>query len=419
MTSTSTSLPSRLQDYADLIREQWRPLFFPALVFWLLATFVTGSLISSFDISEYDHYAHAVLRLPFLHSLPKEYPFPAVAIFLAPLVLPILYRWAFAIPVGIVLLALFVSFARDDEGTGELERARRLLVYLVLGGIMFITSRYDIFAAAAAFWGIRAAMREDWSRAWTWTSIGFAIKLFPAALWPVLLIAEWRRTRRLPVKRLAWIGGAVAVTLGLPALFNGSGAVSPFHYYSARPPEVGSIPAGLSMIFNPVHWTYVSSFHSINIRSPIVGPIADAVLATAVVSCLFVWWLQLRGRLPVEAAALATLTAIVLGGKVFSVQYLLWLIPFWALYRIRVSWVLAACLNSVIFPLSLSATAFGYFGPIGYVRTLVSTNFVRDLLVLAGSIAWFRAVRMQPAGEGRSATDEKVLRTTAPLTRTP
>ena len=125
------------------------------------------------------------------------------------------------------------------------------------------------------------------------------------------------------------------VLAGVPALFNHQAVLNALHYYLKRPTETGGIPAGLSMLFDWHGSTLVNTYHSINVVSAVARPIADVIEAIAVVGCLWVWWAQLKNRIPFEAACLAALTVAVLGSKVLSAQYVIWMMPLWALYRFR------------------------------------------------------------------------------------
>ncbi len=230
--------------------EQWRPVVMPTLALWVMAAAVSTTLLRPFDVLEYQKYAHAALHTPLFHRFPLEYPAPALVLFLLPLLLPLTYPWAFAVLVGIALVVLVTSY----EGTGlpgwDTRAVGRLIIYLALGSVMVLAGRYDIFATLAAFLALRAATRDRWSTAWTWSSIGFVLKLFPAAFWPVFLIAEWRRHGRIPVRRLWWMAGSVAVLAGLPALLNHAAAFNVLHYYLHRPAEDGSLASGLSVLLD-------------------------------------------------------------------------------------------------------------------------------------------------------------------------
>jgi hypothetical protein len=381
---------------------QWRPVIVPALVLWLLATVVSCAFLHPFDVTEYARYAHAALRAPLLHRLPLEYPAPALVVFALPLLLPFSYPWAFAVVAGIVLVLLVTSYEGSGVEGMDGEAARRLIVYLAVGAVILVTGRYDIFAVAAAFWSVRAARQERWSAAWTWSCIGFVIKLFPVVFWPALVIAEWRRSGRLPVKRVAWMAGSVVVLAGVPALFNHEAVLNALHYYLRRPTETGSVPAGLSLLVDWSGSTLVTSYHSINIVNSAAAPISVVLEGAAVAGCVGVWWTQVRGRLPFEAACLATLTLGVLGSKVLSAQYVVWLMPLWALYRFRPQWLLAALANIVVFPYEISGRGFGLVPTHAFYGSLTLVFLVRDVLIAWGTWAWLRSelVERPPSAGG-------------------
>jgi len=130
----------------------WRPVLAPALVVWVMASVLTAVLhVSTGDLGEYHRYALALLHPHGGARLPAEYPAPALLVFLAPLALPLPYAWGFCLLAGIALAALLHGYS--DAATGELDvtAARRLVAYLALGAVMFLTARYDIFAVACAF----------------------------------------------------------------------------------------------------------------------------------------------------------------------------------------------------------------------------------------------------------------------------
>jgi hypothetical protein len=390
---------------AQSVRRQWRPVVVPALVLWLLGTIVSCVFLNPFDIAEYARYAHAALDTPLFHRLPVEYPAPALAVFMVPLLLPLSYPWAFAVVAGIVLVVLVTSYEGSGVPGMDADAARRLIAYLAVGAVILVTGRYDIFAVAAAFWSVRAARQERWSAAWTWSCIGFVIKLFPAVFWPALVIAEWRRQGRVPVKRVAWMAGSAVVLFALPALFDHGALVTSLRYYERRPDEIGSIPAGLSALIDWHSTVLVHSFHSVNAVNGAWRPISVVLEILAVGGCLWIWWAQFRERIPFEAACLATLTMAVLGSKVVSAQYLMWLMPLWALYPFRPLWLLGALANVAIFPYEVSAQSFT-FVPTHIFDTTVTLAFLaRDLLIAWGTWRWLRSVWID-----RKSSTEVVVR---------
>jgi hypothetical protein len=367
-----------------------RTVTLPLLALWLIAAAVGAGLLKSGDVTEYDLYAHAALHSPIFHRFPLEYPAPAIAVFLLPLLLPITYRWALAFFAGVVLSVLALSYRDVDEDV-DVETARRFIVYMTLGAVMVLADRYDLFAAACAFLGLRGACRGKWTSAWTWVSVGFLLKLFPGCMWPILFIGEWRASGKLPVRRLLWILGSLILIAGVPALLNEHAALNSLHYYLRRPTEIGSLPAGISLLLDWHAWNYISSFKSINASGPLVAPLTLIFQVCAVLGLVGVWWMQAKERLSIDAACLASITLVVLGTKVFSVQYIMWLIPFWALYRVRVSWLFAALLGTILFPYVVSVTEVGFFPARGLAVSMTLINTTRDLLIAFGTVAWLRS----------------------------
>ena len=386
--STSPVRPGPEGTWAEPQAQRLRTVM-SVLVLWLLAAVVTTTLLHPFDVREYEQYARAALQAPLLHRLPLEYPAPALSVFLLPLLLPVSYPWAFALVTGVVLVALVLSYDDSNEATRDGRAVGRLVVYLALGSVMIVAGRYDIVAAACAFWAFRSGSKGRWSAGWTWCTVGAAIKLFPAALWPVLFIAEWRTSGRSPWRRLWWTGGGIAAVIGLPALVDHGAVLNTLHYYLHRPVEMGSVPAGLSVLVNFHATSWVFSFHSGNVVNATAGPLAAVIEIAAMAGCGWTWWAQARGRLSMQAACLATLTCVVLGSKVLSVQYLVWLVPFWALYQLRVAWLLAAAANLVVFP--YVSAGVGHVPSHAFAISLTLFFFARDALVAGGTWAWLRS----------------------------
>jgi hypothetical protein len=92
-----------------------------------------------------------------------------------------------------------------------------------------------------------------------------------------------------------------------------------------------------------------------------------------------------------QAACLATLTLALLGAKVLSAQYLMWLMPLWALYRLRPVWLLAALANVVVFPYEVSAQSVTPVPTHVFDTSLTLAFFARDVLIAWGTWTWLRS----------------------------
>ncbi|HTZ07781.1 MAG TPA: hypothetical protein VMB72_01845 [Acidimicrobiales bacterium] len=407
--------------------ERWRPVVLPAAVLWALAAVASVGYLHPFDVHEYARYAHAALRPPLLHRLPDEYPAPALALFLLPLALPLPYAWGFAVVTAVALLVLVhvygtgaTATTAGAEGVGRgtvedaagwsTEGARRLLVYLTLGAVMVLAGRYDLFPVAAAFLAVRSARAGRFGAAWTWSALGCALKLFPAALWPVLVVAEWRASGRPPLRRLWWIVATAVAVGALPLVLDRGAVLTVLHYYLHRPTEIGSLSAGLSVLLDPGGTSWVVSYHSSNVVSGLAPVLGDVFALAAAAGAVATWWAQARGRLTLEAACLLTLTLAVLGGKVLSVQYVMWLMPLWALYRLRPAWLLAAAANLVVFPYAAAGAGVAHLPGTTYAVSLTLVYFARDVLLVAGTVGWLRAelaAGRPPPAPGRRRPDHR------------
>lgn len=382
----------RAIDLLARIRSDGRPLLVPTVLLWVISLLLADvGKWAGGDVLVYKAYAQAAFHTPILHHLPQEYPAPALAIFVLPLVFPLAYPWIFAVLVGVGLIGLLAAYRMSATASLDVEPARRLVVYLAVGSAVVLTARYDLFAAACAFLAFRAARRESWAAAWTWSSVGFLLKLFPAVLWPVFLIAEFRRTRRIPKSRILWMAGSTALLIAIPAIFNPAALLNEVHYYLHRPPTVEGLASGLSLLFDWHAWHFVHGYGSVNAVSPLVGPMATSVTLLAAAGIIATFWAQAKSRITTEVACLLSLTLVILGMKVVSAQYLLWLMPFWALYRLRGPWVLACVANTLVFPFSTSVADVRYLSAHAWATTLTLMFLFRDVMIAVGTIGWLRS----------------------------
>lgn len=378
-----------------MVRGRLRTAAF-AIGVWALAACVLTHILRSNDLVEYQHYARDALRAPLFHAFPTEYPPTALAVFLLPLTLPLSYKWSFALIVGIFLLALTWTYPSGGRKSA-IPAHYALLAYFAIGAGTVLTNRYDIFAACVTYWALRSGERGRWNSAWAWSSVGFLLKFFPAVLWPVLLIAERRATGRTPLRRLSWVGISALLVAGIPLLLNRREALNAFRFYLHRPTEIGSLAAGASLLLQWSHWTYHVGFQTENAVSSLVAPLTVTFTALAFVGFCATLAAQAKGLLRMDEAVLLSLTLVVLGSKVISTQYLIWLIPIWALYGLRSPWVLAGTLNTAVFAVLAWTPVSGPVSARHLVMTTTLLNLGRDLAIVIGTVVVAReAIRARP-----------------------
>src|SRR6185312_7752158 len=117
--------------------------------------------------------------------------------------------------------------------------------------------------------------------------------------------------------------GIVALGFWTAFAINPNGALSGFNYASARPLQIESTLATLLGI--PAHPDY--SFVSLNYVGPLDMVLKPLSMLALLALCLLVYWRQARGRLTVGQAFVACLCAVLATNKIFSPQYLIWLLP--------------------------------------------------------------------------------------------
>jgi hypothetical protein len=174
---------------------------------------------------------------------------------------------------------------------------------------------------------------------------GLVTKIVPVLIVPAALVywGAQRRWRELSVA--AVVTGAVSLAVGVPFLrVAGGHALDLVRYHGARPLEVESTGAALLTLgrfFDPASAWRVASFGSDNVVGPadrFLLPLAGVAPLLAIASILVWSVVQTRAALRradaervcaevLIRAACATLAASMTLGKVFSAQYLTWLLP--------------------------------------------------------------------------------------------
>ena len=276
------------------------------------------------------------------------------------------------------------------------------LAPLLLGSV--VLSRFDLWPAAITA-GALAALLAGRDRLGAGVlGLAVAAKLYPVVLVPVAGIWIWRRSgRRTALISLA-IFAAVVAACFLPFL-----ALSPHGLWesvtrqSNRPLQIESLAAGVLLVLHQVAGvgiTMQSSHGSQNLAG--AGPDAIAAFQSALqlVAVVAVWVWFARG--PMERDRLvrafaASVCAFIAFGKVFSPQFLIWLVPIVPLVRGRRGLVagsilaLALVLTQLWFP-------FRYWDLALHFGALPSwLVFVRDLAMLGLLVALVVPIRARPA----------------------
>ena len=168
----------------------------------------------------------------------------------------------------------------------------------------------------------------------------FAAKLWAAALVPLAVIWIWRRDGRRAA--LEWLGVVVLVAaawFGPFVVASPSGVGHMFHEQLARPLQIESLGSSLLIALHHIGGTslhVVSTFGSQNLTGTGVGAVTLLTGALELASLAGIYWLFARGEPSVDRLLLscaAVTTTLLAFGKVFSPQFLIWLVPLVPLVR--------------------------------------------------------------------------------------
>jgi hypothetical protein len=358
-------------------------------------------------VALYGRYAKEALAAPVFHLLPKEYPALSLVVFLIPKVLGVAYWFGFALVCAVACLAAVLSTDGLDKYPGW---SKRTSIYLLLGALPVLFTRYDIVPVLATVLAVENARRRQWGRAWAWATVGGLLKLFPFLLLPGFLLIEKAQTGKWALRR-GMVATAPILLVGAVQTWLAPGStVSPLRFELHRGLELSSLQGSLTLLTDPIHLHWIGAFGSVEVVGH--GRVLMGVLVTAVGALALgaLWWLAGHGRLSVEALSLAVLSVAVLADKAFAPQYLIWLVPLWAYWPLRQGWVAAAALTTLVYPILYGLhAAFGYSF---YFAT--AGGALRNTVLIVASARWF-------AGQLRATRltgDEGLAPLTLPATMT-
>ncbi len=318
------------------------------------------------------------------HALPPEYPLLTLVPFSLPLVAPAQwYQIVFAICMAIIAGIIYLILKRFRSTSAAIAFA----IYLVLGSWATAEGRFDLIPAGLTLGALILAGRARWKWAFALLALATLLKFYPAVLIPPFLIAQQMQSkdRWFAWSRWSALGvfiGTCAVVIAVSLILNVADTLIPFSYFVNRPVQVESFPGTLLWLGNflgyPVQ--YVMLYQSLNFLSPLANKVS--ILSTLLLGAglLYTWWLQWRGKIDLYMACLLTMLIVLITGKVFSPQYLIWVAPLIALvgesnWKWLVSWGSVAILTTCIFP-------FIYID-LAHIQAYYAVILVRDLLIVA------------------------------------
>lgn len=300
---------------------------------WLLPWGSTAS-----DVHLYAAYAARMVagEVPYV-DIPIEYPPLAALLFYLPRlgVGHTAYVTTFILAMGAVELGWKRLLWRQLPGAAQ--RGALLLLCTLAGAALYYTylKRYDMVAAAATAWVCAHTARRPASLApWIVGALAVACKVYPVVLVPVLLLygrhqgVTWGR-------QLQQLGAAALTALavqGAALCLWGPASLRWWTYHQERGLHLASTYSAVALAWRG--WgkplpTEVA-FGSWQVAAGWAHACAQAA-PWVTVAALGVTWVAAsrRCRTPADlwCAASASLIALLLCSKVFSPQYMIWLVP--------------------------------------------------------------------------------------------
>ena len=322
------------------------------------------------------------------HALPPEYPLLTLAIFSPPLFASGLgYQVVFALLMLVVAAIIYLLIARYRSRPAAIVFA----FYLAVGSWATALGRFDLVPAALTLGAVILAARARWNRAYLLIALATLLKFYPATFIPILFIAQqkqlsgswkaWQRWQGLATF-VALCAGVTLVSL----LLNVGNTLYPINYFLSRPIQVESLSGTLLWLGQFVHYPvqYIFTYQSLNFSSLLAHKVSLLSTFLLVVGLLYTFWLQWRGKLDIYTASLVTLLVLVILGKVFSPQYLIWITPFIAYigkqnWKWVLSWGAVCALTTFVFP-------FNYVD-IPHINHVYPAIIARDVIILGITLA--------------------------------
>jgi len=366
------------------------------------------------DLPIYERYANNILsgQIPYI-DFNIEYPPLALIFFILPAFAAkivgrydVSYRMLmFLFDLGIIYLMW--AMAKYVFGDNRLKVFRALFFYIILTGISF-QLLYDRLDLAVAFLILLsmyfALVLTRWRISYVLLWAVVLVKVFPAILFPVLIISQIKMTKK-SRQAFADFGLASAVfAFFMIALIIGFGRWwdQVISYHGHRGIQIESLYASIVMLsgFLGIPSTInhdFGSFNIVNSFTPLLAGIAPFLTAISILVVYFLFRRNIHFRKEAKrpassmlVASLAALFCFVILNKVLSPQYLLWLFPLAALTcndsrhstLIVGLWLLTATTTAVLFP-------YSYPSLVMQKSTAVILQIVRNLSLLGLAILAF------------------------------
>jgi uncharacterized membrane protein len=276
------------------------------------------------------------------------------------------FRWAFAVwtllgAAAVVLLC--GALARHTGGDARRAMLAAATMPLLCGAVL--RTHFDLFPVALVLAALLLLVRNRPRAAFAVLGVAVMTKAFPIVIAPIAIAWLLARGRR----RDAWQGALVcaavmAAIAGAAVAVSPDGALDAVRFQLDRPVQVESSPALVVLGLDAVgggHAESVKSFRS----DGLLHPASDAVTSlflTVLVALVTLLCVRVAsggrdaGGRELVLASLAACAGFALFGKVFSPQFVTWVLPLgalafaWRMHALALAVALVAVLTQIEFP---------------------------------------------------------------------
>jgi len=313
-------------------------------LFLLSCSFGVGGLTKNEwhgDVPHYETFGKRVMdgEVPY-HNFYLEYPPGALPAFVAPAAISAhhyvkTFKWLMAglgcltlVTTAIVLALLGAGPGRLALGLGAIVVAPALLGHVYL-------NRYDPWPALLVSLALLCLLLPRVRIAFGLLGLAFTAKIYAAAALPVAALRVWRTRGRRELVGAASVLAGVCAVVALPFAVVAFGGIGfSFYTQSTRPLQTESLGASLLLVADRLglydaNMTAgkASSVDLAGTLPSVVGVLTSIVVAAAVLAVAWAYFRGVNDRERTVTAFAAAVTGYVALFKVFSPQYLTWLVP--------------------------------------------------------------------------------------------
>ncbi len=322
-----------------------------------------------------------------LHALPHEYPLLTLIPFSFGLVTSAhWYQVAFAVAMALLAGGVYTLLRvwRSQKA------AIAFALYIVIACWATATARFDIIPAGFTLAALLLAERRRWRWAYALLAIATMFKFYPIVFVPAFFIAQYRSSFRFSHEWWKGLDVFVLVCSAITVvslLLSIEGTLGPLGYFGDRPVQVESTAASILWLASffgfPLH--YNATYGSLNMLSPLSSTVSPIMTILLILGLAYVCWLQWRGKISLALSLVLTLLVVICTGKVFSPQYLLWIIPFVAYVGEwnkcwLASWTVVGLLTTWIYPYIYTQTT--NFLKVPTLPTFNPVIFTRNICIV-------------------------------------